>query len=67
MSVSEGNGKTTVVMTVTVVSALGATNVVEKTVLVTVAVTTLGLKTVVVTVTVVVMVTSARLPLPLMP
>jgi hypothetical protein len=67
MSVVEGNGKTTVVITVTVVSALGATNVVENTVVVTVAVTILGLKIVVVTVTVFVTVTSARFPLPLMP
>jgi hypothetical protein len=47
-------------MTVTVVSALGAMVVVQKTVVVAVAVTTFREKTVVVTVTVVVRVTSAR-------
>jgi hypothetical protein len=55
-----GKGRNTVSMTVVVVSAFGATVVVEKTVVVAVAVTTFREKTVVVTVTVVVRVTSAR-------
>ena len=54
-----GHGRTTVAMTVTVVSAFGATKVVEKTVVVTVAVTVLRGNTVMVTVMVVVRVTSA--------
>ena len=54
-----GHGRTTVAMTVTVVSAFGATKVVEKTVVVTVAVTVFRGNTVTVTVIVVVRVTSA--------
>lgn len=60
LAVPDGRGKTTVSITVTVVSALGAMNVVEKTAVVTVTVTILRGKTVVVTMTVVVTVTSAR-------
>ena len=65
MGVLDGDGSTTVSITVTVVSALGATKVVEKTVVVTVAVMVFREKTVVVMVTVVVTVTSARFSLPL--
>jgi hypothetical protein len=65
VAVLGGDGNTTVSMTVTVVSALGATKVVEKTVVVTVAVIVFREKTVVVMVTVVVTVTSARFSLPL--
>ena len=54
-----GHGRTTVAITVTVVSAFGATKVVEKTVVVTVAVTVFRGNTVMVTVIVVVRVTSA--------
>ena len=59
LAVGSGDGRTTVAMTVTVVSALGATKVVEKTVVVTVAVTVFRGNTVMVTVMVVVRVTSA--------
>ena len=59
LAVGGGDGRTTVAMTVTVVSAFGATKVVEKTVVVTVAVTVFRGNTVTVTVMVVVRVTTA--------